>query len=55
MRAQRVNRVCAWLSLVLSGIALLSVLSGYIWRAGVDEGSAAHIFQPALVALNRFC
>ncbi|MBA3914346.1 MAG: hypothetical protein H0X25_10965 [Acidobacteriales bacterium] len=52
MRAQQVNRVCGRLSVMLSAVALVSALSGYIWRPGADEGSAAHIFQLAIVALG---
>jgi len=36
---------------VLSLVALLAVLSGYAQRPQADEGSAAHIFQFAIVAL----
>ena len=37
--------------MVLSLIALLAVLSGYVQRPQADEGSSAHIFQLAIVAL----
>jgi uncharacterized membrane protein len=50
MRAQRMNRISGKFVLVLSLIALLAVLSGYLQAPQPDEGSAAHIFQLSIVA-----
>ena len=52
MHTQRLNRVCSRLVLVLSLIALLTVLLGFTQPrqpAPTDEGSLAHIFQIAIV------
>jgi hypothetical protein len=51
MRAQRMNRISGKFVLVLSLIALLTVLSGYLQAPQPDEGSAAHIFQLSIVAI----
>ncbi len=51
MRPQQLNRVSANIILALSGIALLTVLSGYFQPPQADEGAAAHIFQLSIVAL----
>jgi len=51
MRAQRMNRISGKFVLVLSLIALLAVLSGYLQAPQPDEGSAAHIFQLSIVAI----
>jgi cytochrome bd-type quinol oxidase subunit 2 len=51
MRAQQINRVSATLLILLSLIALLTVLSGYTHPRQADEGAAAHIFQLSIVAL----
>lgn len=50
---ETLNRVCGWSLIGLSLAALLSVLSGYLPGHGPspDEGTAAHIFQLAVVAL----
>jgi hypothetical protein len=53
-RGQKINRVSAVVLLVLSMIALLTVLSGYAQPPQpreTDEGSSAHIFQLSIVAL----
>jgi len=54
MRGQQINRVSGRVVIVLSLIALLTVLSGYINPPQLpqrDEGAAAHIFQLSIVAL----
>jgi heme/copper-type cytochrome/quinol oxidase subunit 4 len=51
MRRQRINRVSGKTLIVLSLIALLTVLSGYFQEPQADEGAAAHIFQLSVVAL----
>ncbi len=51
MRAQQINRVSSKVIIVLSLTALLAVLSGYTQPPQPDEGSAAHIFQIAIVLL----
>jgi heme/copper-type cytochrome/quinol oxidase subunit 4 len=51
MRAQQINRVSGKILIVLSFIALLTVLSGYFQAPQPDEGVAAHIFQLSVVAL----
>jgi hypothetical protein len=53
-RSPKINRIAARLILVLSLIALLTVLSGYAHSPQppeTDEGTAAHIFQLSIVAL----
>jgi hypothetical protein len=52
MRAQQINRV-SWIVLViLSLIALATVVSGFLQppQPQTDEGAAAHIFQLSVVA-----
>jgi hypothetical protein len=51
MRGQQINRVSGKILIVLSLIALLAVLSGYTQPRQTDEGAAAHLFQPSIVAL----
>jgi len=51
MRIQQINRVSGIIVIVLSLIALLAVLSGYSQPPQPDEGTAAHIFQLAIVVL----
>ena len=51
MQAQKINRDCGKIILVLSVVALLTVLSGYTQPPQPDEGTAAHIFQLSVVAL----
>jgi len=54
MHADRLNRWCGRAALVLSLIALLTVLTGYSQPrhpAPTDEGAEAHIFQIAIVLL----
>lgn len=54
MRAQQVNRVSGKVIIVLSLVALLTVLSGYLQPPhppDPDEGAAAHIFQLSIVAV----
>lgn len=47
----KLNRASYTLLVVLSLIALLTVLSGYVQPPQADEGTAAHIFQLAIVLL----
>ena len=51
MRAQQINRVSSIVLIVLSLIALLDVLLSYTQPPLSDEGTLAHIFQLAIVAL----
>jgi heme/copper-type cytochrome/quinol oxidase subunit 4 len=51
MRTQDLNSVSRKVLVVLSLIALLTVVSGYFQAPQPDEGAAAHIFQLAVVAL----
>ena len=51
MRSQQINRVSDKVLIVLSVISLLAVLSDYTQPPQPDEGTAAHIFQMAIVAL----
>ena len=51
MRTQQINRVSVKVLIVLSLIALLTVLSGYTKPPQPDEDAAAHIFQLSIVAL----
>lgn len=51
MHADKLNRISGRIVLILSLVALLSVLSGFTLprhRAPDDEGAAAHIFQIAV-------
>jgi membrane protease YdiL (CAAX protease family) len=51
MTPQLLHRLAAKLIIILSVIALLTVLSGYTQPPQPDEGTAAHIFQLSIVAL----
>jgi O-antigen/teichoic acid export membrane protein len=51
MGAQRINRVCGSVLIILSFTALLTVLTGYAQAPQPDEGAGAHIFQLAIVAV----
>ena len=51
MHGQQINRVSRKVIIVLSLIALFTVLSGYTQPPQADEGTAAHIFQLSIVAL----
>ena len=51
MRAQQINRVSGKILIVLSLIALFTVLSGYFQAPQPDEGAGARIFQLSVVAL----
>jgi len=51
VRGRQINRVSSRILIVLSFTALLAVLSGYTQPPQPDEGAAAHIFQPSIVAL----
>ncbi len=53
-RARKINRAAAIASIVLSLIALFTVLSGFLeppQPRETDEGAAAHIFQLSIAAL----
>jgi hypothetical protein len=47
---QQINRITAKVMMVLSLVALLTVLSGYMQSPQPDEGAAAHIFQLSIAA-----
>ena len=51
MNVRQANLLSAKVLVVLSLVALLSVLSGYVQRPELDEGAAAHIFQLSIIAL----
>jgi cytochrome bd-type quinol oxidase subunit 2 len=51
MTGQQINRVSSKFIIVLSLIALLTVLSGYFQPPQRDEGTAAHIFQLSILVL----
>jgi peptidoglycan biosynthesis protein MviN/MurJ (putative lipid II flippase) len=51
MEAQPINRVCGSVLIALSLTALLAVLTGYAQATQPDEGTGAHIFQLAIVAV----
>jgi len=51
MNPQQINRVSSRLVLVLSLVALFTVLIGYTQPPQPDEGALAHIFQLTIVAL----
>jgi membrane protease YdiL (CAAX protease family) len=53
-RTQKINHTAAIVTIVLSLIALFTVLSGYLQPPQpreTDEGAAAHIFQLSIAAL----
>jgi hypothetical protein len=51
MRTQQLNSISGKVIIVLSLIALLTVITGYFQPPQPDEGAAAHIFQLSIVAL----
>ena len=51
MQAPQINRLTGKTLVLLSFIALMAVLSGYLQPPQADEGAAAHIFQLSIVAL----
>ncbi len=51
MQAEQINRISSKVIIVLSLVALITVLTGYAQPPQPDEGSAAHIFQIAIVLL----
>ena len=51
MTSEQVHRAATRVIVVLSVIALLTVLSGYLQRPQPDEGTSAHIFQIDIAAL----
>ena len=51
MDKAHINRSAGTLLMVLSVIALGTVLTGYFQAPQADEGTAAHIFQLAVVAV----
>lgn len=51
MRLEKANRISGRVVVCLSVLSLLTVLSGFFQAPQPDEGTAAHIFQLAIVAL----
>ena len=51
MEKTRINALSAKALMILSAIALVTVLTGYFQAPQADEGTAAHIFQLAVVAV----
>lgn len=51
-RRPQINNVSAKVILLLSSVALLTVLSGYTQPPQTDEGTAAHIFQLSILAMG---
>ena len=51
MEARQINRISGRVLIVLSLTALLAVLTGYAQTPQPDEGTGAHIFQLAIVAV----
>ena len=51
MEGQQINRVSSRVILVLSLIALFTVIVGYTQPPQPDEGALAHIFQITIVLL----
>lgn len=51
MRTQQINQVSGKILIILSFLALLTVVSGYFQKPQPDEGAGAHIFQLSIVAL----
>ena len=50
MSTKRLNDISGRVLIVLSLVALLTVISGYFQAPQLDEGAAAHIFQLSVVA-----
>ncbi len=50
MSREQINRISGRALMVLSLIALFTVVSGYFQPPEPDEGTAAHIFQLAILA-----
>jgi Na+/H+ antiporter NhaD/arsenite permease-like protein len=50
VEAERINRVSGRILIILSLIALFTVLTGYLQQPQPDEGTGAHIFQISVVA-----
>jgi hypothetical protein len=51
MTGEQINRITGRVAVVLSVMALLTVLTGYLQPPQSDEGTGAHIFQIAIVLL----
>jgi energy-coupling factor transporter transmembrane protein EcfT len=51
MSQTQINQVSGKLALLLSLVALLTVLSGFAQPPQADEGTEAHIFQLSIVTL----
>ena len=51
MRQARIHRISSVAMLILSFVALLTVMTGYLQSPQNDEGAAAHIFQLTIVTL----
>ena len=52
MSAQQINRISRMTVIVLSFIALVTVLTGYMQPPQADEGIGAHIFRLTIVLLT---
>ncbi len=50
MRAEKINRLSVAVVIVLSAIAFVTVLTGYLQAPQPDEGAGAHIFQLSIAA-----
>jgi hypothetical protein len=50
MSGKQINRVSGKVLIALSLLALLMVASGYFQAPQADEGTAAHVFQLAVLA-----
>jgi heme/copper-type cytochrome/quinol oxidase subunit 4 len=51
MEAQQINRISGRVLMALSLLAFVTVLTGYAQAPQPDEGTGAHIFQLAIVAV----
>lgn len=51
MNPGKINRITRTSSMVLSLVALFTVLTGFLQPPQSDEGTGAHIFQLSIVAL----
>ena len=51
MEAQQINRISGRVLMALSLVAFGTVLTGYAQAPQADEGTGAHIFQLAIVAV----
>ena len=51
MRTQQVHQISGRVVIVLSFVALVTVITGYFQAPQPDEGTGAHIFQLSIMAL----